>query len=217
MGPTTIDASELGRRHQVWLWSPPRPQALLLCADGEAVDWWAELLADVPVALVGIGSAGLPFDAARPYDLRRDPRACAYLPDVDPPAFAEHLAYAVEAVLPWAERRLGRSFEREERFAFGCSNGAVWAASAANLHPEQLAGALAFSLGAAPAGSPAADGTYALVAGHLEPGFDRATTAFAWRARCCRARVRLRRRPYGHDSALWREEFLPALRWALRR
>jgi hypothetical protein len=217
MGPTTIDASEIGQRHPVRLWSPPQPQALLLCADGVAVDWWAELLVDVPVALVGIESAGVPPERGQPYEPRRDPRARAYMPEVDPPTFAAHLAYAVGTVLPWAEERLGRSFRRQERFAFGCSNGAVWAASAANLHPELFAGALACSLGAAPAGAPAAGTVFALVAGRFEPGFDRATTAFAWHARSCGARVRLRRRAFGHDSAMWREEFLPALRWALRR
>jgi hypothetical protein len=213
----TIADSPLAHAHRVSLWSPPDPQALLLCADGDGMPSWAGLVAaaKVPVALVGIASAATSWREHGEYDPKRDPRARAYIPMTDPPYFEQHMTYVTETVLPWAEQQLGRSFAREARGTYGSSNGAVWAASAANLHPSLLGFSLAFSLGAPPAGAVDVGTTFALVAGRLEPGFDRATTSFAWQARGGGARVRLRRRVRGHDFSLWRDEFLPALRWAL--
>jgi enterochelin esterase-like enzyme len=118
------------------------------------------------------------------------------------------------SVLPWAEQRLGRL----PRVAFGVSNGAVWAAAAGALHPRELAGVVAFSLGVSP---PLRLGRrpppHALAAGTLEPGFSRATTAYAWTLRARGVRVRLRRPVRGHDHTMWEDELVPALRWLLRR
>ncbi|HET8606727.1 MAG TPA: alpha/beta hydrolase-fold protein, partial [Gaiellaceae bacterium] len=216
--PQPIATGERAERHAVTCWSPARPHALVLCADGEDVPRLAAWVAaaHVPVALVGIASAAriVPYGEFDTYEQRADPRACAYLPEVDPTYFADHMAYVTGTVLPWARDRLGQL----PALAFGVSNGAVWAASAGVLHPELFAGVVAFSLGTAP--PPAAAGAippHALVAGRLEPDFDRVTTLYARDLRSRGVPVRLRRPTRGHDSSMWVEELAPALRWALQR
>jgi enterochelin esterase-like enzyme len=213
-----VGRSKVAAVHPVRFWSPPDPEALLVCADGDGLEGWAGLVAasGEPVALVGIEDGGLvwePGTDVAEYDAQRDPRARAYLPDVDPAYFSAHMKYVVEEVLPWADECLGR---RLPRLVFGVSNGAAWAASLAAEHPDLVAGVLAFSLGvlpreAVPAGAPA----HALVAGRLEPGFHRDTTTYARKLRRVGVPVRLRTPMRGHDYTMWRDEFVPALRWAL--
>ncbi len=217
-GPEVIADSELAATHPVRLWSPPDPQALLVCADGQGIATWASVVAAAGerVALVGVESAGLTFrpEEEHEYEPRSDPRARAYLPDVDRAYFDAHMQYVLETVVSWADGRFGRL----PRLVFGVSNGATFAAAAATLHPDAFGGVLAFSLGAAPPHSPARRGpVHALVAGQLEPPFHAATTRYAWRLRAHCVPVRLRRPVGGHDQAMWADELVPALRWALRR
>jgi enterochelin esterase-like enzyme len=214
--PEAIADSELAAAHLVRIWTPGDPRALLVCADGEGLAAWAGVIAasGEQVALVGIESAGLSYRLGEEYvyDRKSDPRARAYLPDVDPPYFAAHMNYVLETVVPWAEEQLGRL----PRIAFGVSNGAVWAAAAGALHPHEFSGVMAFSLGAEPPRPARRHGpVHALVAGQLEPGFHRTTTLYAWKLRTRGVRVRLRRPVRGHDHSMWQDELLPALRWAL--
>jgi len=214
-----IGRSELAERHRVRFSSTREPQALLVCADGEGIGAWAALTeaGGIAAAFVGIESAGLSWsrgDEIGAYEPRRDPRAQAYLPTLDPPYFDAHLAYVVEEVLPWADARLGASVPR---VAFGVSNGAAFAAAAAARRPELFAAVIAFSLAEAPRRLRRPLPPHALVAGRLEPAFHAATTRFAARLRRRGADVRLRTPVRGHDWSMWRDEFLPALAWLLER
>ncbi|MDQ6804019.1 MAG: alpha/beta hydrolase-fold protein [Actinomycetota bacterium] len=206
---------EIADRHRGRCWSPPDPQALVLCADGESIATWASVVAgaDMPVALVGISSAGRQVGRLEDdFDPTADPRARAYLPDVDPPYFAAHMRYVLKTVLPWARARVGNV----PALVFGASNGAAFAAAAAAMHPGAFAAALVFSLGVPPP-FPAADRDlpHALVAGQLEPGFYGNTTRYARQLRARGVPVRLIRPMRGHDHTMWCDEFVPALRWAL--
>lgn len=217
-GPKVVAESEIAAAHPVRLWSPADPQALLICADGEGLATWASVVAAAraPVALVGIASAGLTHRLGEEYeyDVKADPRARAYLSEVDPPYFAAHMRYVLEDVLPWADQCVGPL----PWFAFGVSNGAAFAAAAGALHPDEFAGVLAFSLGAPPKRPARYRGpVHALVAGRLEPGFNQTTTRYAWRLRANGVPVRLRRPMRGHDQTMWADELTPALRWALAR
>jgi hypothetical protein len=213
-----IGRSAIARLHRVRFWSPPDPRALLVCADGEALDPWVDLVkaAGEPVALVGIDSAGLAVETDEilrddfHYDPQEDTRSRAYLADVDPTYFDAHMRYATGVVVPWVENQTGPL----PRIAFGCSSGAAWAASAAALNPRFFSGVLAFSIGMPPE-PPAPPGAppHALVAGLLEPGFHRQTRSYARKLRYRGVPVRLRSPVRGHDFTMWREEFLPALRW----
>jgi predicted esterase len=208
-----IHSSEIGERHPVRLWSPPAPEALVVCADGEGLASWAAVIAAAGerVALVGVDAAGrrwVPGDDA--HDWKDDPRARAYLRDADAAYFDEHLRYVIEQVIPWAEAQVGRL----PRFVFGVSNGAAWAAQAAAMHPSSFAGVLAFSIGIAPSAPPSRSApSHALVAGRFEPGFDAETRRYARRLRRRGVRVRLRRPARGHDHSMWVDELVPALRW----
>ncbi len=177
----------IARTHPVRLWRPAAPAAaLVLAADGEGTESWAARLVALrrPLALIGLESSGL--RAAEGYDANADPRARAYLPHVDPPYFRAHMDYAFGVAVPWARARLAAP--DAPLIAFGCSNGAVWAASAGLEHREAVAGVAAFSLGVAPrarAGAP----PHALVSGRLEPAFDRESTRYARAAPPARARA----------------------------
>jgi S-formylglutathione hydrolase FrmB len=214
--PEVIDDSPVAERHPVRAWTPAvEPRALLVCADGEGLADWASVVAatDEPVALVGVESAGLAYQVgqdAGAYEAALDPRARAYLRDIDPAYFAEHMRYVLERVVPWAEARFGLL----PRIAFGVSNGAAWAVEAAAAHRGEFSGVLAFSLGLLPVSKvdPAAP-PHALVAGRLEPGFDDTTTRYARRLRRHGVPVRLRRPVRGHDHGMWADELIPALRW----
>lgn len=219
--PETLGGDELARTHPVALWLPPAaPRAVAICADDEGLAWLAGYVAAArePVALVGIGSGAVQHRWGEEYEyaIDADPRARAYLRHVDPPYFDAHMRYVVETVLPWADARIGR---RLPRLAFGVSNGACWAAAAGVLHPESFVGVAAFSPGSALADLPRQAGgpSFALAAGRLEPGFDRATTTFARRLRSHGMRVRLRRPLRGHDASMCGDELVPALRWLLER
>jgi hypothetical protein len=100
------------------------------------------------------------------------------------------------------------------RVLFGCSNGASWVAQLALDRPEPFA-EIAVPIGAAPRPVPRRSPRYALVAGRLEAGFDRTTTACARRLRLDGVPVRLRRRLRSHDASMWQDDFVPALRLAL--
>jgi hypothetical protein len=216
----TLGAGELEQAHPVSLWLPEaEPRALLVCADGDAATWRAGFLAAAgePVALLGISSGAISHRIGETYayDVHTDRRARAYIERIDPPYFAAHMRYVVETVLPWAAERVDPALPR---IAFGVSNGAAWSASAGVRHPEVFAAVLAFSIGNAPGVPvPRDPPPFALVAGRLEPGFDRTTTSFACALRAQGGRVRLRRPVRGHDSGMWSDELVPSLRWALQR
>jgi Putative esterase len=214
--PLVIDGSDMAAAHPVYSWSPTVPGALLVCADGEGLATTAAVIAAAgeQVALLGIANGGISHRIGEEieYDRRADPRARAYLYDVDPPYFAAHMRYVVATVLPWADERFGQL----PRLVFGVSNGAAWAAQAAFHHGDLFEGAIVFSLGAAPPGRiPAGLPPHALLAGQLEPGFHRTTCKYAWKLRSNGTRVRLRRPVRGHDYTMWNDELIPALRWVL--
>lgn len=208
--------TEIANRHRVRFWSPARPAALMICADGAGLETWASLAAgaELPVALAGIDSAGISGISLidKEYEPEADPRACAYLHHVKPSYFAAHMRYVIDSVLPWARARV----DDLPALVFGTSNGAAFAAAAAAAHPDEFAGALVFSMGVTPPHRVGQKGPpHAFVAGRLEPGFHRTTRRYALSLRAAGVHVRLRRPVRGHDYSMWADEFGPALRWAL--
>jgi pimeloyl-ACP methyl ester carboxylesterase len=205
---TVLADSAIAREHPVRLYAPPGPvDVLVIAADGEGAAHWANQLDGMSAAVVGIESNGLSGD---PYEIGADPRARAYLADIDLPYFERHMAYALDLVLPWALEHT-----RAKRVvAFGFSNGAAWAAAAVLRRREAFAGALVFSLGIPPrpaSGLP----PHAFASGRLEKNFDRQTTRYARALRRRGVQVRHRRPRRGHDHDMWSDEFVPALRWVL--
>jgi Putative esterase len=215
-----IGESKFARAHPVRFWSAPDPQVLVVSADGEGTDGWAKRIGDagLPLALVGVASAGLTWPKGTKldtvqYDLKADPRARAYLSFVDRRYFAGHMAYVLDEVVPWTRERLPADVPR---LAFGVSNGAAWAAAAGARRPDLFAGVAAFSLAYAPKRLRRdGPGPHALVAGTLEQGFHRVTTAYARRLERRGVPVRLRTPERGHEHEMWEAEFRPALEWLL--
>lgn len=217
-GPSVVIDSahvKVAETHPVRFWAPDDPEVLMLCADGDGLQAWASVIAaaGLPVALVGVVSAGLQVrDNGEPYDARLDPRARAYLHDVDPVYFGAHMSYVLDSVLPWACAKAGNL----PTYVFGVSNGAAFAASAAADHADRFAGALPFSLGVLPRHTATSKRVpHALVAGRLEPGFLDATSRYARRLRRRGIPTRLIRPVRGHDHSMWRDELVPALSWIL--
>jgi enterochelin esterase-like enzyme len=214
-----LDSSDLVERRAVTVYLPPdrgeRPPVLYL-ADGGAVPGFAAVLEPGIVAgttpaavLVGVHSA-----ASTPGD---DARAREYLPGVDRVRFEAHERFFVGEVASWAERELGVSADRERRAAGGFSNGAVLASALGCRHPDRFGAVIAFSVGVQPPPPRGAPARHYLLAGTLEPGFRRATRAWAARLRDHGVEVEERERICGHDPLMWEEELPAAVRWAFGR
>lgn len=171
--------------------------------------------------LVGIHSG-----PHRPDEYTTIPTPTPERPDAGPdpanPRFLAHERFVLDELMPWAERTLGASARREERAAFGFSNGGVGAAFQGVRHPDVFGAALSFSCGAcsvAAPDEPASAGArptarFYFLAGRLEPRFLHATRAAAERLRGAGYEAPMHERVAGHDSIMWNEQFGDAVRWA---
>jgi enterochelin esterase-like enzyme len=138
-----------GESRNVWVWRPPNAPAntrlpVLYMADG---------LDGLYVALAHL-KADMEAGRVPPFlvisiDPRQRPeqRAAEYVRSYPGggDAYPMHERWFLEQVIPWAERTQRASNERAHRFIGGFSNGADWALSMANDHPEMFAGALLHS------------------------------------------------------------------------
>jgi enterochelin esterase-like enzyme len=214
-----LASRELGERRALTVYLPPgngeRPPVLYL-ADGGSVPSLAAVLepgaaAGTTPAVVLVGAhSGVPT----PGD---DVRAREYLPGVDRLRYEAHERFFVDEVAGWAERELGVAAGRERRAVGGSSNGAVLASALGCRHPDRFGAVIAFSLGIEPPRPRDAAARHLLLAGTLEPGFHRATRAWAARLRGRGVEVEERERVCGHDPLMWEEELPGAVRWAFGR
>lgn len=232
-GTVRIDSLQslaLGERRALTVYEPPAHVPRLAgglptvyVADGQSVGGLASYLEPFilagevpPVLLVGLHSG--PHRSDEYTSIAERSREA----DLDNPRFVAHERFVLDEVLPWAERTLGASPERERRAAFGFSNGGVWAAFQGARHPEAFGAVLSFSCGACSvavpeAPAPASAGPAArfyFLAGHLEPRFLQATRQAADRLRRAGYESVMHERVAGHDSVMWNEQFGDAVRWA---
>jgi enterochelin esterase-like enzyme len=128
-----------------------------------------------------------------------------------------HEKFFLEELIPWAERAYNITKARDQRALMGYSSGGGFTAVMAALHPDVFGFAFPFS----PNDSAAFDAQKPLPALFIEAGTledyfletAQVVNNLALEANP-KARVELRIRVGGHDSVLWEEEFINAVRWA---
>jgi S-formylglutathione hydrolase FrmB len=138
-----------GETRNVWVWRPPNAPAnerlpVLYMADGLDGIFIAmshlkapiESGAVPPILVISIDPKPRPEQRAAEY-VRTYPGGGD--------AYQVHERWILEQVIPWAERTQRASNERAHRFIGGFSNGADWALSMGNDHPDVFAGALLHS------------------------------------------------------------------------
>jgi predicted esterase len=138
-----------GETRNVWVWRPPNAPAdarlpVLYMADGLDGIFiaLAHLKAPIeageapPILVISIDPKPRPEQRAAEY-VRTYPGGGD--------AYQVHERWILEQVIPWAERTQRASNERAHRFIGGFSNGADWALSMGNDHPDVFAGALLHS------------------------------------------------------------------------
>jgi enterochelin esterase-like enzyme len=153
---------------------------VLFMADGASTGGFARSLEPLMLAghaasfaIVGIHSPASDWVPGEAIDVIRDRRSQEYLSGVSPEAYARHMSFFIEEVVPWASREYDVSSARRNRAVFGFSSGAAFAVAAAAQHPEVFANALAFSIGYSqlPASGSGLLPRFLLIAGELEPDF----------------------------------------------
>ncbi|HEX9950170.1 MAG TPA: alpha/beta hydrolase-fold protein [Rubricoccaceae bacterium] len=221
-------SAALTERRAVTVYLPPghdasRLSPVVYVADGQVVNTLAEYLEPFimagevpPTVLVGIHSG--PFRGEEYTSISEETNE----PDSTNARFLAHERFVFDEVIPWAERTFGASTKREERAAFGFSNGGVWASFQGVRHPNVFGVAVPFSCGVCvvsvpeepvPAASGAAARFY-FQAGRLESSFLASTRAAADRLRAAGYEAVMHERVAGHDSVMWNEQFADAVRWA---
>lgn len=138
-----------GETRPVWVWRPRNapPNAVLpvlYMADG--LDGLYVALAHLKAAIDAETVPPLLVIALDPKP-RPEQRAAEYVRTYPGGGdlYEVHERWFLEQVIPWAERTQRAAPERERRFIGGFSNGADWALSMANDHPEMFAGAMLHS------------------------------------------------------------------------
>ena len=218
----------IGERRAVTVYLPPehnasRPIPVVYVADGESVHSLAAYLepfilaGEVPsTILVGIHSG--PMRGEEYTSISEAANAA----DPENVRFVAYERFVLGEVIPWAERTLGASARREERAAFGFSNGGVWAAHQGVRNPDVFGVVIPFSCGvcrvavpdeptSAVAGSAA---RFYFLAGRLEVRFHENTASAAARLRAAGYVAPMHERVAGHDPLMWYEQFGDAVRWA---
>jgi enterochelin esterase-like enzyme len=214
----TLRSRFLDEVRKITVYVPPgakrRGMHALFMADGLAAVEFARVVEPLiaagrtaPFAIVGVHAAqSQPSIGDAFFDVSRDRRSQEYLIGIAPDAYARHMRFFVEEVIPWASREFGISTAREDRAVIGFSSGAAFAAAIAVQHPNVFATSLPFSIGVRelPARSIGALPHFHLVAGELEPDFLASTQALRETLAGWGADVTLDVYPSGHDQLMWR-------------
>jgi predicted esterase len=202
-------------RHPKWT----NANAVVIVADGGNVRGFApyvEAAIDAgtiaPVALIGIHSSE---DRHLEYLSPEFWEQLTAFPDSEKRraarAFDQHMSFVLTDVFAWIQRELGL-VHPASRFVQGNSNGAAWALTACQRHPEAFAGAIGFSVAG---GMPQLvelnpNHRYVLAAGTLEP-FHKTTYEWAGKLGAAGNRVHRSEHINGHDWQFWAEQFAVAL------
>jgi acyl carrier protein len=225
-----LESKALGEKRKIKIYLPPghdrsNSYPVIYAADGMTN---AEILEPLivagkvrPVVVVGVLPGNYRGDRAQAYDIKRDLRACEYLPEIDPTRFAKHEKFFCEEVLAWAEKEFGASREQNDRAVHGVSNGARFAVEMGLRHPDLFGHVFGFSVAsttsseglAAAARVPVAPGKlphFRLAAGKWEASFHKLTSSLAEELKSRRVPVVFNSRAAGHDDAMWRQELVAA-------
>jgi enterochelin esterase-like enzyme len=212
----TLHSKRLNEDRKITIYLPPgarnKQMPALFMADGQSIGGFARVVEPLiaagriaPFVIVGVHASLSPLDVSKPRDVAQDRRSQEYLLAVAPEKFANHMAFFIEEVLPWAAREYGLSTNREDRAIFGFSSGAAFATAAALLHPDVFANALPFSIcfPRVPDKPVEALPSFHFVAGELEPDCAAGTSRVYELVRSWGARASFDSFPSGHDPLLW--------------
>jgi predicted alpha/beta superfamily hydrolase len=220
-----IQSRYLKEERGVGTYLPPqfeasKPHRVVFMTDGQSAVGFARGLEPAiqaslipPVVIIGAHASTRPKEPSEPTDRRN----AEYVRRIGSPRWALHEKFFLEELIPWAEREYKITKARDERALMGFSSGGGFTAVMATLHPNVFGFAFPFS----PNDSAAFDAKKTLPAlfiqaGTLEDYFletAQVVNSLALEANP-KARVELRIRVGGHDSVLWDEEFINAVRWA---
>jgi enterochelin esterase-like enzyme/pimeloyl-ACP methyl ester carboxylesterase len=224
-----FNSKHLGTMRKLSVYEPPirlpgvRP-AVLYCADGLGTSGYAAVVEPLivqnkipPVVIVGLHTAQKARAIASTErvadDPRQDERAREYLPSIDPEHFQKHERYFIDEVLPWAEHTLGVARHREQRAVHGRSNGARFAVTMGQRHPDLFGQVMAFSVAGKPEKTERLQPMpmFHLTAGTWEEAFHRITQMLANELEEQENPVCFTTYPTGHDVALWQLELTRSL------
>jgi enterochelin esterase-like enzyme len=224
-----IESRALGALRKVTVYLPPGHDPKKSCrvvyaADGQAIDRFARVLEPLvaaaqtpPIVIVGVhngGYIGGPPDLKK-YDPQKDLRLQEYFPGINPKRFSDHESFFCAEVPAWTERAFGASSVRADRVVFGYSNGGRFAVEMGLRHPDVFGNVFGFSVagnGKFDFGANQKDLPHCyLTAGTWEKSFHSCTSSLADQLKARGASVRFSSRVGGHDTALWRDEFVAAL------
>ena len=150
-----LESKNLGETRKVKIYLPPshdrsRSYPVIYAADGMTNGEILEPLILAgrirPLIVVGVLNGKYQGDPAKPYEIKKDIRACEYLPGVDDDRFAKHERFFCEEVRSWAEAELGASRETAERAVQGVSNGGRFAVEIGMRDPELFGSVFGFSV-----------------------------------------------------------------------
>lgn len=212
----TLRSRFLSEDRRVSVYIPPaskrRGLRVLFMADGQATADFARAIEPLvvsgrvaPFAIVGIHALPSRVPVGAAFDVSRDRRSQEYLLGIAPDAYAKHMKFFIEEVVPWASSEYGLSSARDDRAIFGFSSGAAFAAAAALQHPEVFGNALPFSIGfpQLPERPKSALPHFYFVAGELEPAFLAGTRTVREIVAGWGADANLNVYMSGHDQLMW--------------
>ncbi|CAL4868323.1 hypothetical protein MMA231_02604 [Asticcacaulis sp. MM231] len=212
-----IDSVHLGQKRGLTIYTPPQSSPV----DGYPVIYMADnavesfapmveklILDDVirPVLLVGIDNGG-------------EARGREYLPGSrsDPQAYGRHEAFVLEEVMSLAEKKFHAAHRPSARMTYGFSNGGAWALAFGTKHYDLFGHVSAFAV----AGRPDATYDFAGAKGqalYLGAGaydyFNAQTAAFCKKAREAGLVCHYLTIYAGHDSSMWEQGLISALKGA---
>jgi enterochelin esterase-like enzyme len=219
------NSENLGSIRQVTVYLPPdhdksQVRPVLYMADGQSLDHMAHYIDPLivdgtlpPLIMVGLYAA----DSKDATSTDDDPRGAEYLIIAGDERFEAHEAFLLDEILPWAEDTFGASTEASQRAVFGYSNGAAFAITMGQRHPDLFGNVIAFSVAGSESDIPGAQsdpvGRYYLQAGTLEPPFHKMTVSWFDKLTDQGAEVEFVERVGGHDSTIWNESITTALKW----
>ena len=197
-----------GRQVTVSIPSGP-PEAIVFAGDGQLIAPWGESLeaVGVPSTMI-VGVHRVADEMLRLHE---------YSPGFDLERFAAHERFFVEEVSAWVWSRFGVRLPAERTAVCGVSAGGELSLALGLRHPNRFGAIFSASPGAGyrpPHPMPTELPRTYLVAGTLEPFFLDNAARWAAALRAADADVVMHERAFGHDDAMWRDEFPLMVAWA---
>ncbi len=197
-------------------------------SDGDAVEQYAHVVDPLieagdlpPFAIIGTHSGVYRGEVVLSRDdVRRNVRALEYVPSLDPIRFALHESFFSDEVLKWAEQKYLLPAEAKSRVVFGFSNGGSFAATMGIRHPNIYGYVIACAL----AGDryelskgPKLSNEFFLVTGRWDSRFHSNVQYLHKVLTKAQVKCRIVIRAAEHDSTMWQEEFVSAMKTIAKR